>query len=62
MNYPRTDNSFNNNNQFENNYRGNARNNFPNNNNNPRASVRSLNVEAPQQALLREEEEEILTS
>lgn len=62
VNYPRTDNTFNNNNQFQNNYRGNARNNFPNNNNNSRASVRSLNVEAPQQSLLREEEEEILTN
>lgn len=50
-NYPRTNHNFNNN------YRGNNANRFSRNNNNSRASVRSLNAEVPQQQMLREEEE-----
>lgn len=43
-------------NQYQNNYRGNNRNRFSRNNDSQRASVRTLNLEVPQQTTLREEE------
>lgn len=56
QNYRSLNNDSTNSSRYRNNYRGNSRNRYSHDNNNQRASVRTLNSEAPQQSQLREEE------